>query len=874
MSNKIYQKNRNDYNNRNKRLFYKTYNGIEDFGSSGKNINNISTEKYITQSNNRYNAVNSYEKVLEDISFIPLQNYVKHIYTGLYYGKEPYEYEIGEYNLPKITGNLVTGNINYVDYQAKNYITNSNDPYYISYMPVSGEKHVLFLDLNLYGFEEDSIENCDIELNAMVLKTGYFYQVPKDPSILNFKINDINPIYLQTDSINDYIKDKRVLKSCDINSSISYNASFNSDAPDLFSDLNSVVSEYRYIKNIVTISPPFITNNKNIALPCLFQHKSANNNLAYDIGEYKFLVFDSLNNFLQTGNYITGTQTGFLYFLTPGTYTTIISGNENDFLYTENSLSGKNQNIGLVSMKIDFITGEKLQEIYIENQDKIWATYALGSRELVFGSGYNTLNLQDPIAFAIDFERSISGTIESPFLFYKEVLGSNIDICQPIISIKSGKAAACSQGFCIICQDAAKRYKAGETYINIPKSYLTPISVYSTLNFVDSENDDFYRVEIDAELTSLCCFCKDNGCSETKTELIINNLNTSKVNDSGDAVFSGLYFIDDVGPRIINQKYNENYYSGQIAVNSFSEGDKILFKQYPFDFEKIYLRLYGVQPSIREYTTEFIYSTGITGPNYFNSKEQLINNINQKLASSGLYSWKPLKYSQTPEFEYGKLLTGIDAGIDEDGNDLINIISLRSGKFGSHDIKLVLQPRLQIYNYLVPKIIRLEVSDDYVNWTGIVTSENRQPINTYIKTPNASFSSIPYENIENTKYTITRTIPTSSEIENKIDEEEDLEDLLKKLQTGNSGAIPPVIGSTVCLPDPTGSGIVCGSGFIDYQLLNFTCKEKPLDGLPKEPTGKNGLPITEKEKEQVNADNSTLTQEIDRFRIGYYDYLS
>ena len=56
-------------------------------------------------------------------------------------------------------------------------------------------------------------------------------------------------------------------------------------------------------------------------------------------------------------------------------------------------------------------------------------------------------------------------------------------------------------------------------------------------------------------------------------------------------MFSGLYFIDDVGPRIINQKYNENYYSGQIAVNSFSEGDKILFKQYPFDFEKIYLRL-------------------------------------------------------------------------------------------------------------------------------------------------------------------------------------------------------------------------------------------------------------------------------------------
>ena len=51
MSNKIYQNRRNNSTDRNKRLFSKTYNGIEDFSSSGKNINNISTEKYLTQFN-------------------------------------------------------------------------------------------------------------------------------------------------------------------------------------------------------------------------------------------------------------------------------------------------------------------------------------------------------------------------------------------------------------------------------------------------------------------------------------------------------------------------------------------------------------------------------------------------------------------------------------------------------------------------------------------------------------------------------------------------------------------------------------------------------------------------------------------------------
>ena len=868
MPTNIYIRGRNSSGDLNKKLYSEIDDNIKDLNSTGGFINDQFIQKYTTQFGKKYDYIFS-EKYLEDISFIPLDSYVKHIYTGLYFRQEPYKYDTGIYGLPKITGNLITGNLNYIDYKAKTYIKNLNDPYYDKYMPKSGESHILELNLNLYGFEEDSIEDCDIELNATILKTGYFYDIPKDPVILNLQITDISPIYSQTDSIQDYIDKKRVLKSCKTDNFINYNLSFNNKNPNLFSAKDSVIKEYKFIKNIVTISPPFISDNRNTELPCLFQYKNINDNLSYNIGEYKFLVFDDANNYLQSGNYITGTQTGFLYFLKPGTYTTIISGNENDFLYEENSLSGKNQNISLVSMEVDFITGEKLQEIYIENQDKIWATYALGSKELISGSGFNSLNAQDPVSFTIDFERNLSGQIDSPSLFYREETGAYENLCTPKIIVSSGKSAACTTQFCVICTDAGKKYQNGETYIDIPKKYLPSQYFSEYLNFFPSPDPNIYRVALDADLSSLCCYCKENGCSDGEIAKIFTDLNFAKTPSSGDKVYSGVFFLDDLSPLTVQQKYNNSYYSGQIAVNNFSEGDTITFKQYPFDYVTVYSRLYNSKPEIKEYTTEFIYSTKLQGYNYFKNKEQLINNINLKLASSGLYSWMPLKYNKTPQYEYGPLLTGIDGGIDASGNDLIDIISLRSGKFGSHEIKLNLQPRLQIYNYLVPKIIRLEVSDDYINWTGVTTSENRQPLNTYIQKPNNTYSNIPYDEIQNTKYTITREIPTSSELEFK-QEEDDIEDLIKNLTTGNTG-INIIQGSTICVPNPTGSGIVCGSGFSDFNTINFSCKVKP-DLLNIDGSG-SGDNQTE-EQTNKNEDNQVLTEEINRFRIGYYDYLS
>jgi hypothetical protein len=163
----------------------------------------------------------------------------------------------------------------------------------------------------------------------------------------------------------------------------------------------------------------------------------------------------------------------------------------------------------------------------------------------------------------------------------------------------------------------------------------------------------------------------------------------------------------------------------------------------------------------------------------------------------------------------------------------------------------------------------MEVSDNYIDWTGIVTSQNLQPINTYIKSPNANIpNNIPYDSIENTKYKITREIPTSSELEFKEEEEINIEDLIKDLASGNSGA-NFVKGSTICVPSPTGSGIVCGTGFYDFNKIDFSCKKPKISGEQQE-TGKGEM----EEEGGKNEDSQVLTEEVDRFRISYYDYLS
>ena len=90
---------------------------------------------------------------------------------------------------------------------------------------------------------------------------------------------------------------------------------------------------------------------------------------------------------------------------------------------------------------------------------------------------------------------------------------------------------------------------------------------------------------------------------------------------------------------------------------------------------------------------------------------------------------------------------------------------------------------------------------------------------------------------------------------------------MERLASGNIG----LSGTVTCVSDPTGSGIVCGTGFMDYYINKFTCKAK---GDPTA-TGKDSSSSSSSSSSpDKSSDSQVLTQEIDRFRIGYYDYLT
>ena len=164
------------------------------------------------------------------------------IYTGLFSGKEPYEYDTGLYGLPKVTGQIISNK--FIDYKAKTYRQNTIDSYYQQFLPSSGQQHVLLLDLNLYGFEEDSIEDCDIELNSLILRTGYFKDIPKNPSILNIEILDpVKPIGI-TDNINEYLSQKRILQNFEVDNFINYDISYYSNTSSLLNE------KYKFLKDL------------------------------------------------------------------------------------------------------------------------------------------------------------------------------------------------------------------------------------------------------------------------------------------------------------------------------------------------------------------------------------------------------------------------------------------------------------------------------------------------------------------------------------------------------------------------------------------------------------------------------------------------
>ena len=747
----------------------------------------------------------------------------------------------------------------YTNYSAQKYSNRIDNEIYNLYLPKVYESHTLLLDLNLYGFDEDEMADCDIEMNAFILRTGLFGEIVKNPTILNIEIKDLLPPTGILFDVNDHLKERNILKNIQVNNTLYYNTSYYKN--------NTIYSDKRFsfIKNEIFISKPAASRGKNIPYPLLFEYKSPVSNLAYNIGEYSLAIFDENDNKIKDGNFITGTETGFLTFLNPGKYNLILSGNEKDFLINETNQNKKNENLHAVSLNIKSLTEQKITEIYKQNYDEVWASYYLDYRDLPSGS--YALNDQAPIAFNIDFERNTSGSIESPSLSFKEYTGYYENNCSSSTRVIMSDPI-CTKSLQFICRLGADYESSGFRQMDIPRKNFpkskygvivpSPINASTDitkqleeetlertlLTYLEDPTDtNYYTIAIDDNLKQTCCYCKAESDWEDPTAYIQGQIYSGiSVSDSGDAIYNSVYFMDDISPKGLDLKYNNSYYSGQITYKGFEEGDKVLFNQYQFDFDAVFKSIYDIDDipfEKKAIVKEFIFSENSTGQNYFSGKNDLINKINNELAFKKYYTWVPFKNNPNIEFNYGPLLSGQNGGINSNNEEIINLVPLNSGKFGAFSMKLELTPRNKVYSYMVPKIIKLQISEDGENWIDVVSSEYRQPINTYLNSPDDTVfppiedTNIKYENLQDETITITQKITISSETSSQNKNASDIEDLsglatglwsVSPYNTGYKNSSSTTNNSLICIPSITGSGILCGSGYTDFIIGNTSQK--------------------------------------------------
>jgi hypothetical protein len=770
----------------------------------------------------------------------------------------------------------------YIDYRAKKYKFSQNDIVYNLDLPKKNEEHVLLLDLNLYGFEEDKIEDCDIELNAQILKTGYFYQMPKDPIFLNFKIEDAQHPLQPVLGLEDLLYQKNIIKNFNVYSNIYYN--------NYLENSFKFSSNNRIVRTEFEVSKPLASLSDIVGVPILFEYKSnPSKNFNYNIDEYSLIIsgikseektisetlpieedsteakdIQQSETQYKKADYITGEVTGFMAVLKPGKYVAILSGNEKDFVYNQNYSYAKNQNFNTVQINLEYLSGDKYKKVFLENPDVIWASYNLDYKELIPDSGYEKLTSQNPIGFSIDFLKGISGikNLSIPNLSYTENSGEFIDLCAVDRIFVTDTDPFCTLKLKFICQLAGTYESSGIYEMDVPRTALPkrkyqqqipgnslrtasllasaedPSEALTAITYLNDPVDkNFYTIAIDGNLKATCCYCQEQAILgeikwEDPKQLIEKQLYKGiTIEDSGDAIYEKVFFLDDMTPNAIQLKYNFAYYSGYLKLKEedLYEGDKIIFNQYPFDFEFIYKNLYDsyLPPSRAPVKKEFIYSKVLRGNDYWNGTNELIQRINSSLANKNYYTWKPLKHTKNVEYLYGPLLTGINLGVNDSGENVIGLAALQSGKFGAFDIKLELSNRNAVYPYLLPKVIKMQVSEDGINWQDAVSSTNRLPLNTYLQNPSTEINNIyniKYNKIEETSVTQTKSVPIGSEIENVVSEEPSLEEDLAEMVTGIASQSPLVSGSSkpkrrsdvYCLPNKTGSGIQCGRGFIDF----------------------------------------------------------
>ena len=267
-----------------------------------------------------YNKISG-ERILSDLSYLPIKEHSREIFLSLYSGLEAYEYEKENSNfIPRMQRVYDSDQGIYKNRPSTYRITKDN-----TFLPLKNEKHILLLDIDLYGFSGESPEECDAELNAYILDEGNFSEIIKNAIPLNLTVKD-----LKTDltglirNVNDILKEKDIITGYELNTNVSYDNSFfkyNKKYP------------YEVIKMKIELSSPKKTCYN---IPQFFILKDQNSSNFNRLRSYSLQVKDLNNNkIITSGVFVSGIQEGFLLNLNAGKYEFILSGAEKKFINNE-----------------------------------------------------------------------------------------------------------------------------------------------------------------------------------------------------------------------------------------------------------------------------------------------------------------------------------------------------------------------------------------------------------------------------------------------------------------------------------------------------------------------------------------------------------
>jgi len=563
----------------------------------------------------------------------------------------------------------------------------------------------------------------------------------------------------------------------------------------------------------------------------------------------------------------------------------------------ESNVLSSNTYTDVSNLSIDFSENEPQLDIYNQVNEEISLTYVLDN--INTPSGLSAVNMKNLKAFTIDFDTFRSGEItssgEMPFMNYKKYISSG-EGCPPkqefIENIQD--INPCSKSFtCAICSSAARirATNPGQTFMDVPKQSML-FGIYGNLVdyiFTNSEvGINNYRITLNDKFFSLCCLCKeekidcsnellglggdggvdDEKCPENNLFKIPEDTKENKINQQ-----YGLYFLDAINLKSIKENYGKDaFYSGEIInPNKFIDGDKIQFNQYSYPFEEVHKKIYGFDSIYKPINTEFIYSSTTTGDKYFFTASELVDKINLKFNSTGIYSWIPMLYNKYPRYSYSPLLSG---KLENDSK--ISLVSLKSGRLGEHAINLDLEPRAVLVSYLLPKIIELQGSDNGSNWDTIISSRDIQPVNILKTNPNAVGGTIKYEEIDNTKVIREVSLPVGSTTGIRIipsgrdTTSGDLANLIDEIESGNKQFETGAGATIVCIPSSSGKlSKICGSGYLELYIPSGC--PIPKTGIKEKEEEAEAEEEGEGEKEGFNKRKIKIEDNV--YRIGFVNYL-